>query len=91
MNNASPKPPNEKNLRAAFAIVIEQCRNERAMSQEKLAELADLSVSYISLLERGQRNLTVYSAAKVAASFGMETSKLVQCAEEKLRRQRTLS
>lgn len=85
MRNARPKPPTEKNLRVAFATVIEKCRVERAMSQEALAELADLSVSYISLLERGQRNLTVYSATKVAAGFGMKTSELVQRAEGELR------
>lgn len=86
MTDARPKSPSEKNLRSAFATVIEQCRNERSISQELLAELSDLSTSYVSLLERGKRNLTVYSAAKIAASFGMRTSELVHLAEAQLKR-----
>jgi transcriptional regulator with XRE-family HTH domain len=80
------KPPTQKDLRRAFAVVIEECRSELEVSQEKLAESADLSLAYISLLERGQRNLTVYSAAKLAAAFGMHTSQLVSRAEAKLKK-----
>jgi len=78
------KPPSQKDLRRAFAAAIEECRAESSVSQEKLAEGADLSVAYVSLLERGRRNLTVYSAAKLAAALGMKTSQLVAKAESKL-------
>ena len=80
------KPPTQKDLRRAFAVAIEECRSELAVSQEKLAESADLSLAYISLLERGQRNLTVYSAAKLTVAFGMHTSQLVLRAEAKLKK-----
>lgn len=86
MSTARPKPPTEKNLRNAFAKVIEQCRTERGMSQEGLAEAADLSVSYVSLLERGQRNLTVFSAAKIAVAIGMRVSEMVVMVEGELKR-----
>ena len=80
------KPPTQKDLRRAFAIAIEECRAELSVSQEELAESADLSLSYVSLLERGQRNLTVYSAAKLAAALGLQTSQLVLRAEAKLKK-----
>jgi transcriptional regulator with XRE-family HTH domain len=80
------KPPTQKDLRRAFAAAIEECRSELSVSQEKLAEASDLSLSYVSLLERGQRNLTVYSAAKLAAALGMQTSQLVVRAEAKLKK-----
>ena len=86
MQSFRVKSPPEKDLRRAFAVVIEECRAELSMSQEKLAESSDLSLSYISLLERGQRNLTVYSAAKLAAALGMRTSQLVARAETKLKK-----
>jgi transcriptional regulator with XRE-family HTH domain len=86
MQSSRVKPPAEKDLRRAFAVAIEERRAELSISQEKLAEASDLSLSYISLLERGQRNLTVYSAAKLAAALGMPTSQLVIRAEVKLKK-----
>ncbi|SFM27767.1 helix-turn-helix domain-containing protein [Variovorax sp. OV329] len=85
MQSSRLNPPAQKDLRRAFAEAIVERRNELAVSQEMLAEACDLSVSYVSLLERGQRNLTVYSAAKLAAALGMQTSQLVLLAEAKLK------
>ena len=66
MPTSRKKLSQEDELRQAFAKAIVQLRTEQGMSQEKLAEEAELSLSYISLLERGQRNLTVLAAAKIA-------------------------
>jgi transcriptional regulator with XRE-family HTH domain len=41
-------------------------RNQKGIAQEKLAELADLDRTYISLLERGKRNPTLTCIAKLA-------------------------
>ncbi|MDR6535998.1 helix-turn-helix transcriptional regulator [Variovorax soli] len=86
MQSSRVKPPTQKDLRRAFATAIEERRSELSVSQEKLAEAADLSLSYVSLLERGQRNLTVFSAAKLAAALGIQTSQLVMRAEAKLKK-----
>lgn len=64
-----------------FAAAVLQCRKNSDMSQEKLAELSGLSTSYISLLERGQRNLTVYAAARIAEACEVRLSDLVLLAE----------
>lgn len=85
MQKSRAKPPSEKDLRRAFAQAIVERRDDLDVSQEMLAETSELSVSYVSLLERGQRNLTVYSAAKLAAALGMQTSQLVLLAEAKLK------
>ncbi|MBU1360124.1 MAG: helix-turn-helix transcriptional regulator [Gammaproteobacteria bacterium] len=87
MSPARIKLPQQKDLRKAFALAIEERRTELGLSQERLAELADLSLSYVSLLERGQRNLTVFSAAKLAAALGMKVSELVVRAEAVLKGQ----
>ena len=85
MQSFRANPPDPKDLRRAFAQAIVERRTELTVSQEMLAEACELSVSYVSLLERGQRNLTVYSAAKLAAALGMQTSQLVMLAEAKLK------
>ncbi len=75
------KQPSEKMLRGMFAAAITRCRDSSEVSQERLAELTGLSVSYISLLERGQRNLTVWTAARIADAFQMKLSQFVGLAE----------
>ena len=82
MPTSRKKLSQEDELRQAFAKAIVQLRTEQGMSQEKLAEEAELSLSYISLLERGQRNLTVLAAAKIASALGVKTSALILDAEK---------
>jgi transcriptional regulator with XRE-family HTH domain len=84
MSQLRPKLPSQEALRRAFGLVITSCRKQRSLSQELLAELTDLSTTYIGLLERGKRNLTVYACARIAAAFGLSTSELVRLAEEQL-------
>ena len=78
--------PSEKALRRMFAAAITHGRGAgtpEAISQETLAELTGLSTSYISLLERGQRNLTVWAATRIAAACGLRLSEFVALAESK--------
>jgi len=42
--------------REAFGRVLRALREERALSQERLAELAGVHDTYVSLLERGLLN-----------------------------------
>ena len=79
-----PQPaidPIEQALRLMFASAISKCRRDLDLSQEALAELTDMSTSYISLLERGQRNLTILAASKIANAYGMKLSDFVALAE----------
>ena len=49
-----------------FGAVVRRLRNKRGISQEKLAELSGLHRTYISLLERGKRNISLLTIIKVA-------------------------
>ena len=73
--------PFEKSLRQMFAAAISKCRRDLELSQEALAELTQMSTSYISLLERGQRNLTVLAASRIANAYGMKLSDFFALAE----------
>lgn len=73
--------PSEQALRRMFATAISKRRRELELSQETLAALTDMSTSYIGLLERGQRNLTVLAASKIANAYGMKLSAFVALAE----------
>lgn len=57
---------------------IRYARMEKGWSQEKLAELADCHPAYIGQVERGERNATLESVAKIASALQISLSKLLE-------------
>ncbi len=55
---------------------IKRLREEREWSMAKLAVEADMSVSGVSMIENGKRNLTTTTLAKLARAFGVEVRDL---------------
>lgn len=51
---------------------------QRNLSQEKLAELADLHTNYIGSVERGERNVSVINICKIAKGMGVPPSELLK-------------
>jgi len=47
-------------------------RQKRKMSQEKLAELADLNRNFVGMIERGETNLTVKKLENIANVFDID-------------------
>ncbi|NTV02435.1 MAG: helix-turn-helix transcriptional regulator [Chlorobiaceae bacterium] len=61
-----------------FGIALQRFRKEQGLSQEKLAELTDLHRTYISDLERAQRNPTLTTLSKIAKALSISISTLVK-------------
>lgn len=57
---------------------IKKYRNEKKLSQSTLAELTDLSVDYISLIETGKRTPSLKSLLKIAEVLEVEAYKFLQ-------------
>lgn len=53
---------------------IKLCRTQRDMKQADLAASADISVSYLSLLERGQRDINFSTLQKISAALKVPIS-----------------
>lgn len=51
-------------------------RMKRKMSQEKLAELAELNRNFIGMVERGESNITVKNLENISKAFDMEIKEL---------------
>ena len=51
-------------------------RQKRKMSQEKLAELAELNRNFIGMVERGETNITIKNIENIANAFNTEISNL---------------
>jgi transcriptional regulator with XRE-family HTH domain len=62
-------------------MAIRQRRQARGLSQEALAERADLHRTYISLVERAARNISVDALSGIADALGQRPSQLMQQAE----------
>lgn len=56
---------------------IRLCRTQRGLSQTELANNAGISVSYLSLLERGKRDPTLTTVGEIANALDIPVSILV--------------
>jgi transcriptional regulator with XRE-family HTH domain len=68
------KPPVA--LDRTIAANLKRCRKAAGLTQEQLGHLADLHPTYISLLERGERNPGFEIQAKLISAMGIEANDL---------------
>lgn len=62
----------------AFGKHLREFREKRGLSQEKLAELADLHRNYTGLLERGGANPTLLALVGLARALKVRPYKLIE-------------
>ena len=65
-------------LVTALGEAIRKRRQAKNLSQEALAEIADFDRTYISLLERGERNPSFTNLCRVAAALDTTPSELLK-------------
>ncbi len=65
------------NLLEIFANNIRQQRIKQGISQEKLAELSELHRTYISDIERCQRNISLNNLEKISKALKVEPYQLL--------------
>ena len=61
-----------------LGLIIRQSREAAALSQEALADKADLDITYISGIEHGVRNPSILSLVSLAKGLKATVSKLVE-------------
>ena len=61
-----------------IAVNIRKYRLAKNLSQEMLAGMSGLHPNYISLVERGQRQITVVSLEKIANALNLNLIKLIE-------------
>lgn len=59
-----------------FIKNMKKYRNQKKLSQEDLASKAGLHRTYISSVERGQRNISLENIEKIAKALEIEVYKL---------------
>lgn len=53
-------------VKAEYGKKVRAIRNTKKVSQEKLAELADLDRTYVSDIENGKRNVSIETIFKIS-------------------------
>ncbi|MFC7514078.1 helix-turn-helix domain-containing protein [Herbaspirillum sp. GCM10030257] len=74
--------PNLSSNRQSPALVslgqaIRHVRQEKGISQEKLALLADVDRSYLGRVERGDNNVAILTLVKLADALGVTVTELM--------------
>ena len=64
-------------LQVVLGRRVRQRRKRLGLSQEQLAERADLHWTYVSGVERGRRNPSLTTLARLAAALGLTLPQLV--------------
>jgi transcriptional regulator with XRE-family HTH domain len=65
-------------LDRTFGANLKQCRRAAGFTQEQLAYLADLHPTYVSLMERGERNPGYEITTKLIGALGIQADSLYQ-------------
>lgn len=61
-----------------FGLTIKRLRESKGISQEKLGEISDLHRTYIGMIERAERNITLKNIEKLAKALGTDISKIFE-------------
>jgi len=68
-------------LRHALARKLRELRLKQGITQERLAFLAGLHPTYISMLENGRKSPTVDALGRIARALGVTISSILASAE----------
>jgi transcriptional regulator with XRE-family HTH domain len=69
----------------AYGQAIRTLRTAKGISQERLAQLSGLDRTYVSGIERGERNPSLTNILKISGALGIDVSDLALRAEELMR------
>ena len=61
-----------------FGKRVREFRKEKGLSQEQLAFKADLHRTYIGMIERAEKNITLINIGKIANALEVEVSQLFE-------------
>lgn len=69
-------------IKILFGLAVREYRLKQKLSQEKLAELSDLHRTYISEVERGERNISIVNIEKICKALKVKLSELFRFIEK---------
>jgi len=68
----------ESEILKVFGEKVRQLRKQKDISQEELAHRADLHRTYIGMIERAEKNITLLNIEKIAIALNVSISDLLK-------------
>lgn len=68
-------------LLSRFGVRVRKERLKRGYSQEKLADLAGLHRTYIGMIERAEKNVTLENIGKIARALDVKIADLLKAVD----------
>lgn len=81
MGKSSTKLPSKEEAQYCFGAAVRQLRDSLELTQEQLADLTDVHVTYVSQVERGKKNLSLFNIHRIAHALGVSTGALLDAAD----------
>ncbi|MCT4583102.1 MAG: helix-turn-helix transcriptional regulator [Flavobacteriales bacterium] len=66
----------KQNILIKFGERVREIRKENGLSQEELAHKADLHRTYIGMIERAEKNITLVNILKISDALGVQVKDL---------------
>jgi transcriptional regulator with XRE-family HTH domain len=66
-----------KQILTQFGKKVREEREKKGYSQERLGELAKVHRTYIGMIERAEKNITLTNMEKIARALGKRVSDLI--------------
>lgn len=67
----------KSNILIIFGERVREIRKEKGLSQEELAHKADLHRTYIGMIERAEKNITLLNIEKIANALEVNIKELM--------------
>lgn len=67
---------NKSEILIKFGEKVREIRTQKGLSQEQLAHLADVHRTYIGMIERAEKNITLININKIADALGVNVKEL---------------
>lgn len=68
---------NKSEILIKFGDRVREIRTQKGLSQEQLAHLADVHRTYIGMIERAEKNITLININKIAEALGVDLKELL--------------
>lgn len=68
---------NKNNICVKFGQKVKELRIQKQLSQEQLAHLANVHRTYIGMIERAEKNITLINIEKIAKALEVEIKDLL--------------
>mgnify|MGYP000677899247 CR=1 FL=1 len=68
----------KQNILIKFGDKVREIRKEKGLSQEELAHKANLHRTYIGMIERAEKNITLINIEKIANALEVSTETLLK-------------